>query len=534
VKRTLRILLYSQAMLNILVTEDLPPEALALLDAPDIHYDNLRPSRAELRDCIGGYEGLIVRWMTRVDADLLERAPRLRVIGRAGASLDNIDLDAATRRGVIVTNTPLMHSTASAEYTLGLLLALVRHIPQAHNAVQSGQWATRRQYIGTELSGKTLGLIGFGKVGREVAARAQAFGLEVIAYDPYIEESDTRGTGVMLVDLDELLERADFVSLHTPLTDETKNLIGAGEFAQMKTGALLVNTARGALVNEAALAEALKSGKLAGAAVDTFTREPPDGSPLLGLPNAITTPHLGASTHEALRGVAIQLVQQALDALRGADYRNVVNLPFIGGADFRALRPQLTLAEKIGSLQRQLAAAPVKRVEVETRGELANLIKPLTIALLKGLLGDQANYINAPTVAAEQGVTVSQAKGLPLVGYPNLLSCRVSWQGGARLIAGTLFADEEARIVQMDDFRLDGLPVGTVLVMSNDDVPGVIGRVGTLLGVRGINIAEWRLGRDKRGGRALSFINLDNGVPETVLAELRAVPGIAEARVVEL
>jgi D-3-phosphoglycerate dehydrogenase len=521
-------------MLNILVTEDLPPEALALLDAPDIHYDNLRPSRAELRECIGNYDGLIVRWMTRVDADLLERAPRLRVIGRAGASLDNIDLDAATRRGVIVTNTPLMHSTASAEYTLGLLLALARHIPQAHNAVQSGSWASRRQYIGTELAGKTLGLIGFGRVGREVAARAQTFGLDIIAYDPYVEESEVRGTGVMLVDLDELLERADFVSLHTPLTEQTKNLLGGGELAQMKRGAMLVNTARGGLVDESALAQALRSGQLAGAAIDAFTREPPQGSPLLGLPNVITTPHLGASTREALRGVAVQIVQQTLDALRGADYRNVVNLPFIGDADFRALRPQLTLAEKIGSLQRQLAAAPISKVEVETRGELVNLIKPLTVALLTGLLSEGVNYINAPTAAVERGVAVSQTRGLPLVGYPNLLSCQVSWEGGGRLVAGTLFADEEARIVQMDDFRLDGLPVGTVLVMSNDDVPGVIGRVGTLLGERGINIAEWRLGRDRRGGRALSFINLDDRVPEAVVAELSAVPGIAEVRVVEL
>ncbi|MEK7328088.1 MAG: NAD(P)-dependent oxidoreductase [Chloroflexota bacterium] len=373
-----------------------------------------------------------------------------------------------------------------------------------------------------------------GVVGREVAARAGAFGLNVIAYDPYIEESEVRGTSVMLVDLDELLARSDFVSFHTPLTDETKNLLGEEEIAHMKDGALLVNTARGALIDEAAVAAALKSGKLSGAAVDTFTREPPDGSPLLGLANVITTPHLGASTQEALQAVAIEIVQQTLDALRGTDYRNVVNLPFIGDASFRALRPHLALAEKIGSLQRQLAGGPTQSVQVETRGELTGLIKPLTVALLKGLLGDNVNYINAPTVAAERGVTVSQTKGLPLVGYPNLLSCRVAWPGGSRLIAGTLFADEEARIVQIDDFRLDGLPVGRVLVMSNDDVPGVIGRVGTLLGANKINIAEWRLGRDRPGGRALSFINLDDAVPDSVLAELRTLPGIAEVKVVEL
>lgn len=521
-------------MLRILVTEDLPVEALALLAAPDVQADNLRPSRAELRELIGGYDGLIVRWMTRIEADLLDRAPRLKVIGRAGASLDNVDVDAATRRGIIITNTPLMHSTASAEFTLGLLLALVRQIPQAHNAVQAGEWSSRRQFFGTELAGKMLGLVGFGRVGRDVAARARAFGLEIIAYDPYVDEADARSAQVQLVDLDDLLRRSDFISLHAPLNEETKRLIGAGEIQQMKTGVYLINTARGALIDEDAVAAGLKSGKLAGLAVDAFTREPPIGSPLLGLPGVITTPHLGASTREATGAIGAQIVLQTLDALRGTDYRNVVNLPFVKGAEFKAVRPHLVLAEKLGSLQRQLAGGDPRGVEIETRGGFASLIKPLTVALLKGILGELANYINAPALAHERGLIVTQAKGLPLADYPNLLSCRVSWDGGARLVAGTLFGNEEARIVQLDGFRLDGLPNGTVLVLGNDDVPGVIGRVGTLLGERGINIAEWRLGRDQPGGRALSFINLDNRVPDGVLAELRQLPGIFNAQVINL
>jgi D-3-phosphoglycerate dehydrogenase / 2-oxoglutarate reductase len=521
-------------MLRILITEDLPPEATALLNAPDISADNLRPSRVELRETIGDYDGLIVRWMTRIDADLLERARRLKVIGRAGASLDNVDLDAATRKGIIVTNTPLMHSTASAEYTIGLLLALARNIPQAHYAVQAGEWSSRRQYIGNELSGRTLGLVGYGRVGRDVAVLANAFGMNVIAYDPYIDEADIRGTNVMLVDKDELLNRSDFISLHAPLNEETKRLIGSSEIEQMRDGVYLINTARGALIDEEAVAVGVRSGKIAGAAVDAFTREPPVGSPLMGLPNVITTPHLGASTREALSTIAVQIVQQTIDALRGVDYRNVINLPFGSGIEFKAVQPQLILAEKIGSLQRQLAGGAINKVEVETRGGFGGLIKPLTVALLKGLLGDNANYINSPALAAERHIAVTQAKGLPLLEYPNQLSCRVAWDGGARLVAGTLFGSAEARIVQMDGFRLDGLPTGAVLVMSNDDVPGVIGRVGTLLGTRGINIAEWRLGRDAPGGRALSFINLDNDVPVSVLNELRALPGIAEARVVVL
>jgi D-3-phosphoglycerate dehydrogenase len=521
-------------MYRILVTEDLPSEALAILDAPDVQADNLRPSRAELRECIGNYDALIVRWMTRIDADLLDRAPHLKVIGRAGASLDNVDLEAASRRGIIVTNTPLMHSTASAEFTLGLLLALARKIPQAHQAVQSGEWSSRRQYFGSELEGKTLGLVGFGRVGRDVAVRAQAFGLEVLAYDPYIDDSEVKNTGVVLVDLDELLRRSDFISLHAPLNEETKRLIGADEIMRMKPGAYLINTARGALIDEEAVAVGVRSGKIAGVAVDAFTREPPIGSPLIGLPNVITTPHLGASTREATDSISTQIVQQTLDALRGVDYRNVVNLPFGNGIEFKAVQPHLVLAEKIGALQRQLAGGKLIKVEVETRGGFTSLIKPLTMALLKGLLGTEANYVNAPRLAADRNIEVTQAKGLPLADYANLLSCRVSWADDARLITGTLFANQEARIVQMDGFRLDGLPNGTVLVMSNDDVPGVIGRVGTLLGERGINIAEWRLGRNQPGGRALSFINLDTAVPESVLNELRGQPGIAEAWVVVL
>ena len=520
-------------MINIIIAEDLSPDSLFLLDTLDLHVDSLRPSRAELLNIIGEYDGLIIRWVTRVDEELLSRAKRLRVIGRAGSSLDNIDLDAATRRGVMVTTTPLINSIASAEYTMGLLLAVARNIPQAHGAVQKGEWRSRRKYIGVELQGKTLGLIGFGRIGRQVAERAAAFGMNMIACDPYIDDADARGAEVTLVDLDELLERSDFISLHTPLNDETRNLIGVEEIARMKNGVRVVNTARGGLVDEAALAAALRSGKVAALAVDTFAVEPPEASPLIGLPNVITTPHLGASTHEALNAVSTQIVQQTLDALRGTDYRNVINLPFIEGAEFRALRPQLVLAEKIGSLQRQLAATPLKRIEIEVRG-LSGLIKPLTVAMLKGVLGGDVNYINAPLVARERGIEITQAKGLPLADYPNLISCRAECEGGWRLISGTLFANEEARVVQMDGIHIDALPQGVALVMVNDDVPGVIGRVGTLLGANQINIAEWRLGRESLGGRAVSFINLDDDVPQNVLEELRGLKGIAEARVVKL
>lgn len=421
---------YATIMINILIAEDLSPPSLSLLDAPDVRVDNRRLSRDELLNVIHDYDGLIIRWVTRVDEELLSRAKKLRVIGRAGSSLDNINLDAATRRGVMVTTTPLINSIASAEYTMGLLLAVARNIPQAHGAVQKGEWRSRRNYIGVELQGKTLGLIGFGRIGRQVAERAAAFGMNVIACDPYIDDADTRGVEVTLVDLDELLERSDFISLHTPLNDETKNLIGAEEIARMKNGVRIVNTARGGLADEAALAAAVRSGKVAALAVDTFAVEPPESSPLIGIPNVITTPHLGASTREALDAVSTQIVQQTLDALRGTDYRNVINLPFIEGAEFRALRPQLVLAEKIGSLQRQLAATPLKRIEIEVRG-LSGLIKPLTVALLKGVLGGEVNYINAPLVAQERRIVITQAEGFTVGGLPefNFVPRRV---GGRR------------------------------------------------------------------------------------------------------
>lgn len=521
-------------MQKILVTEDLADDALALIEARGLTYDNLRPSRAELREVVGQYDGLIVRWMTRIDADLLDRAPRLKVIGRAGASLDNIDIDAATRRGVIVTNTPLLHSTASAEFVFGLLLALARQIPQAHESVKAGEWTSGRRFQGTELSGKVLGLVGFGRVGRDVAARAASFGMKVMAYDPFVDEAEALAAGVLMMDLDDLLGRADFVSLHAPLTEATKRLIGAQEVQKMKVGVFLVNTARGALIDEDAVAEGLKSGRIAGVAVDGFSREPPTGNSLLGMANVIATPHLGAATREAVRAISSQIVAQTLDALQGLDYRNVVNLPFANGVDFQAIRPHLVLAEKLGALQRQLAGGQVKRVEVEVRGGFAGLVKALTMALLKGLLGDEVNYINAPALAQERGIRVAQTKGMPLVDYPNLLSCRVFGATSERLVAGTLFESEAARIVQIDGFRLDGLPTGTILILGNEDVPGVIGRVGTLLGQRGINIAEWRLGRDAPGGRALSFINLDNSVPDKVVAELSGLSGISSATVVQL
>jgi D-3-phosphoglycerate dehydrogenase len=471
----------------------------------------------------------------------LERAARLKVVGRAGVGLDNVDLETATARGVIVMNTPGANAIATCEHTFAMILALCRKIPQADASLRRGEWA-RSRFLGAQLYRKTLGIIGLGRIGQQVAQRAQAFGMDVLGYDPYISADLAHELGVTLVSLDELLSRSDFITLHALLTPETRGLIGREALARVKPGARLINCARGELVDEAALVEALASGRLAGAALDVYSTEPPTDNPLLTLDNVVLTPHLGASTEEAQRDVSLQIVDQVLDALRGIGFRNAVNFPFVDGMVWRELRPYLDLAERIGALQTQLMPGRLKKVEIELRGpDVAGHAKALSVAVLKGLLtpmvGEQVNYINAPVLAAERGITVAQSDawaGLDGLDYPNLISCRVLGDQGERLIAGTLFSREQPRIVQMDGFRVDASPTGIVLVMLSHDVPGVIGRVGTLLGEHGINIAEWRLGRDAPGGTALSFINLDNPIPPDVMARLMELKDIISARVVRL
>ncbi len=527
------------APFRILITDPLPDEGLARLRAaPDAEVDYRRLHGAALREAIGAYDALIVRSGTAVDRGLIERGERLKLIGRAGVAVDNIDLAAATERGVMVLNTPEPVAVSAAEHTLALLLALCRHLPAADASVRRGEW-TRGLFLGAQLQGKTLGLIGFGRVGRAVAARALGFGLSVLACDPYVDDAVARPAGVTLVTLDELLAQSDFVSLHASLNGAPRPLLGAAELRRMKAGARLVNTARGELVDEAALVQALQDGHLAGAALDVFATEPPSRSWLLTLPNVVVAPHLGASTVEAQREVAVQIADQVLDALRGQNYRNVVNLPFTAGPDFRLVRPYLALAEKLGALLAQVADGPVTRVEVEVKGEgMAGLVKPIAVALLTGLLphvtGEPATYVNAPALAAERGLDVTQTRGMDLVDYPNLLSCRVSWEGGQRLAAGTLFGGGEGRLVQMDGFRMDARTDGHALVMASRDLPGVVGAVGTLLAQFQVNIAEWRLGRDAPGGTAVSFINLDDAPPAAALEAIRALPQVIDVKAVNL
>lgn len=528
-------------MYRILVSDDIGAEGLERLDtSPAVEYDvriGLPPD--ELISIIGGYEALIVRSATAVGPDLLAAASRLRVIGRAGMGLDNIDIPVATQLGIIVMNTPQANSVATAEQTMALMLATSRHTPEAHRALTEGRWE-RARFAGTELNDKTLGVIGFGRIGRLVAVRAQAFGMEVVAADPYVSEEVGRDAGVTLVDLDELFAESDYITLHTPATTETENLLTAEAIASMKDGVVIINAARGSLIDEEALAAALTSGKVRAAGLDVFRTEPPGpDNPLIGHPRVVHTPHLGASTIEAQRDVSAQIAEQVVDALTGRDIRNAVNLPFEAGPDFAKAMPYMALAEKLGVLQFHMAPSPIRKVNLEVQGEEAERsTRPIAAALLAGILRDHlaggVNYVNAPVLAEEHGIAIAQVKSSTATEYSNLVTCRVEWDDGDRVMAGVLSGGSRPRLVQVGNYHLDVDPSGLLLVMLNEDVPGVIGMVGTTLGRFNVNIGEWRLGRSEPGSEALSFINLDSQPPPEALDALRAERSIVKLLLIDM
>lgn len=524
-------------MFNIVVTTDLTEEALQLLqNHSDITVINAPPKIQSLREKLASAHALIARDDLAIDASLLELAPSLKVIGRVGAGLAGIDVEAATKRGVIITNTPGTSATAAGEHTIALMLALSRRLVTVHNSLKEGWWLLdRKQQVGTQLKGKTLGIIGLGRVGRVVALRALAFGMTVLAYDPYLPEEQVDDERIMLVGLRELLKRSDFVTIHVPPTPETRGMINETLIRQMKPGARLINTAFGAVLDENAVAEALKDGHLAGAAFDVYSEEPPYNSPLIGLDNVIHTPHVAENTVEAAQDLSLQIVNQVVDALRGADYRNAINLPFMPGVEFERVRPYMLLSERIGQLVHVLSRYPVRRLAVEYRGdEIASMVKPLTVALLKGLLspvlGERVSYINAPVLASERGIQITQAKGLKTGEYISLVSVQAVLEDGEEMIiSGTLLDRHEPHIVQINEYRMNFVPQGHLLIMGSYDKPGVIGTVGTLMSNHDINIASWQTGRSERGGQTLTVLTLDQPLPESVLEELMRLGFIRHA-----
>ena len=523
---------------RVLVSDKLAAEGLAILEAqPEVEVDN-RPGLApdELLGCIADYDGLVIRSGTKVTAEVIEAAAKLKVVGRAGIGVDNVDVPAATRRGIVVMNTPGGNNTTTAEHAISLLLASARHIPQAYKSLTGGKWE-RSKFTGTEVSGKTLGVVGLGNIGRIVADRGAGLAMKVLAYDPFVTP-DKAPLDAELVDLDELYARADFVTVHVPLTNDTRGLIDASAIAKMKDGVRIVNCARGGIVDEEALAEGIRSGRVAGAALDVFeTEPPPEDHPLLQLPEVVVTPHLGASTGEAQVNVAVAIAEQVSAYLQRGAITAAINMPALTPEQREALGPYLTLGEKIGSFAAQLAAnekgaaagTPV-RVAIEYQGDVVDLgTKTITTGVLRGLLrpilGDDLNYVSAPAVARERGIEVEETTSMKASDFRNRISVRVDFAGGvSHEIAGAVFAGRFARIVKINDFFLEAEPEGTLLMLHNRDVPGVVGKVGTLLGVNGVNIARLELGR--KGENAVSLFHVDGAVPDEVLAQLAQAPEV--------
>lgn len=492
-----------------------------------------------LADAIAEADAVVVRSSTTITRESLSRAQRLRVIGRAGVGVDNIDVQAATEKGIAVLNAPSGNTISAAELAFALLLSLVRRVPAADHSMRAGQW-DRKSFSGTELFGKTLGLIGAGRIGSEVAKRARAFGMRVLTFDPYLTPERAEALEMELASLNDVLTRADFVSLHVPLTDSTAGMIGVAEIGMMRKGAYIVNAARGGVIDEAALVEALRSGHLAGAALDVFEDEPlPAEHVLRTLPNVVLTPHVGAATAEAQQNVAIEISNAVRAALINGDLTGAVNAPAIGGEEMRRLRPLLDLAERLGALCAALSDQPVRRVELRYAGSSDEAIRPLVSTALIGVLSNVVgrggvNFVNAIHLAETRGITVERARTGPVRDYGEYIELRLSGSGSECLVAGALLAERHPRIVRINDFHVDLHPRGTLIIIRNRDVPGVIGRVGTVLGDAAINIAEYHQARLQAGGAALAAVSVDGRIPADLLDRLRAVPDVFDARQVEL
>jgi D-3-phosphoglycerate dehydrogenase / 2-oxoglutarate reductase len=497
------------------------------------------PAAAELVAALADADGLIVRSATKVTAELLEKAPRLRVIGRAGVGVDNVDVDAATNRGVLVMNTPGGNAVSVAEHTIALMLSLARSVPQFNAAVHSGRWE-KSSAMGTEVRGKTLGLIGLGRVGTEVARRAAALEMKILAHDPYVGPEIARELEVELLPLADLWRRCDYISLHTSLSSSTEKMIGAASIAQMRRGVRIINCARGELIDEVALADALRSGQVAGAALDTFAQEPPKNSPLIALPNVVATPHIAGSTSEAQEEVGIQIAQQVRDFLAEGVIRNSVNLPSLSGEQYRRIRPYLELAERLGSLVAQAIDGRTDRVRIRYAGEASEvgtrvLGNAVLVGVLNRVLAQKVNLVNAKAAATARGISLEESTRRRERGFPNTIEVTLS--GEHELAAeGTVLQDTGPRILRFDAIDLEAPLEGTLLLTRNRDVPGVIGHIGTALGSMGINIATFALGRraPTRDAEAIALVRLDGEVPDAVAARIREIPSITEARIIRL
>ena len=524
---------------RVLVTDTLADSGLAILRAaPDVDLDYRAGLKgADLLRAVAESDALITRSGTAVTPELVNAGERLRIVGRAGVGLDNVDVDACTARGILVINAPTANIMSATEHTMAMLLALCRNIPEAHASVKRGEW-TRPKFMGVELSGKTLGVVGLGRIGSRVTVRARAFGMHVIGYDPYIAPTAFERVGAEQVSLETLLAQADVITVHTPLTDETRGMIGADEIARMKNGVILVNVARGGIYQENALADALNSGKVSGAAVDVFADEPPGKDhPLLNAKNIILSPHIGANTIEAQDRVAVQTAEMVVEALRGSIFVSAVNLPFEGLSDADAA-PMIKLAEKLGLFAAQIINGPVNRTAIELWGIEERLTKILSVAALKGVLtpfvAESVNFVNAESVAENRGIAIGSTTHPTPHDYTNLITFRAGSGNEEVCVSGTLFSEKNQRIVSVNAFRVEFEPEGHIIYIINKDVPGVVGKVGTLLGDREINIAEYNLARSETGGKAMAVITVDSPLDADTINFLKSYREMEEVKQVKL
>ena len=521
---------------KVLISDALSPAAVAIFKERglDVEFQpNLGKDKDKLAETIDGFDGLAIRSATKVTAKILERAQNLKVIGRAGIGIDNVDIPAATARGIIVMNTPFGNSITTAEHAITLMLSLARQIPEADASTRAGKWE-KNKFLGVEIFGKTLGVIGCGNIGSIVADRALGMKMKVVAYDPFLSAERALDIGVEKVELEELLRRADFITLHTPLTDKTRNIINADSLKLTKKSVRLINCARGGLIDEAALYEALSSGRLAGAALDVFVAEPATNSPLFALPNVVCTPHLGASTSEAQENVALQIAEQMSDYLIRGAISNAVNFPSISAEEAPKLKPFVALADKLGSFAGQLTETGIKRVQVSYEGVVAKMnTRALTSAAIAGMLRpmlQDVNVVSAAIVAKDRGIVVEETRREAEGDYESLITVAVVTDRQTRWVSGTVYADGRPRIVNIKGIRIDAEFGPSMLYVTNQDRPGFVGRFATLLAGAGINIATFHLGRELAGGDAIALVEVDGIVAPDVLAKVQQIPNVQQVK----
>ncbi len=521
---------------RVLISDALSPAAVAIFKDRGVEVEfqpGLGKDKEKLASIIGDFDGLAIRSDTKVTADILEKATKLKVIGRAGIGVDNVDIPAATAKGVIVMNTPFGNSITTAEHAIALMFALARQIPAADASTQAGKWEKKR-FMGVEITGKVMGIIGCGNIGSIVAARANGLHMHVIAYDPFLSPERAQDLNIEKVELDSLLARADFISVHTPMTQQTKNILSAANLAKTKKGVRIVNCARGGLVDEAALRALLDSGHVAGAAFDVFVKEPATENPLFGHPNVVCTPHLGASTNEAQENVALQIAEQMAEYLTRGAISNAVNFPSITAEEAPRLRPFIALSEDLGAFAGQLVDSGIKKVTITYEGAVAQLkTKALTASVVAGLLRPllaDVSVVSAPAVAKERGIVIDEVTRAADGDYELLITLAVETEARERRIAGTVFHAGKPRIISVDNIEVDAVVAPGMIYVSNEDRPGFIGRFTSALGGAGINIATFALGRDREGGSAVALVAVDGEVPEKVLADIKALAGVKEVR----